>query len=322
MTRALARPAQALRLLALRPGAMGDLLLALPALHAIAGANPQARIEVAANHAFTPLLTLCPVVNGLHDFGSALFSDLFVTGQPPGRTLARLLADFDSAVLWMRDPGDQVARRLRECGVACIAGGGTALEVGSDQHMAMRLARMAGQLAPGEPDTRRATLDARALGLSAPGSGTRLLLHPGSGGRQKLWGVSRFAQLARELYRAGLEPAVLEGPADEVPVRELASTLGAPVVRCESMLDLARAVAGSALFAGNDSGPAHLAAALGVPTIAIFGPTDPAVWAPCGPRVATLGGRGSWPEPDVVVEGSLALLTAAPSPGAAYRESR
>lgn len=301
---------------------MGDLLLALPALHAIARGNPKARIEVAANRAFTPLLTLCPIVNGLHDFGSALFSDLFVTGQPPGRKLQELMADFDSAVLWMRDPDDQVARRLRECGVACIAGGGATLEASSGQHMAVRLTRMAGQLAPGEPDTRRSTLDARTLRLPSPGSATRLLLHAGSGGRQKLWGVQRFAQLARELARAGLKPVVLEGPADEAPAGELASMLGAPVTRCESMLELAREVAGSALFAGNDSGPAHLAAALGVPTVAIFGPTDPAVWAPCGPRVAALGGCGLWPEPEAVVERSLALLAAAPSPGAAYSESR
>ncbi len=301
---------------------MGDLLLALPALHAIARDNPQARIEVAANRAFTPLLTLCPVVSGLHDFGSALFSDLFVTARPPGRKLEELLAEFDSAVLWMRDPGDQVARRLRACGVACIAGGGAALEASSGQHMAVRLARMAGQLAPGEPETRRSTLDARALGLPYPEGGARLLLHPGSGGRRKLWGVCRFAQLARELARAGLKPVVLEGPADEAPAGELASTLGVPATRCESMLDLAREVAGSAIFAGNDSGPAHLAAALGVATIAIFGPTDPAVWAPCGPRVATLGGCGSWPDHQAVVDRSLALLAAAQSPGAAYSESR
>jgi heptosyltransferase III len=58
---------------------------------------------------------------------------------------------------------------------------------------------------------------------------------------------------------------------------ELPEALGLP--------ELARVLSGAAVFIGHDSGPAHLAAQLGVRTIAIFGPTDPAVWSPVGPAV-------------------------------------
>ena len=51
---------------------------------------------------------------------------------------------------------------------------------------------------------------------------------------------------------------------------------------------LGAALARAGLFLGNDAGVSHLAAATGAPTLALFGPTDPALWAPVGPRVATL----------------------------------
>ena len=66
------------------------------------------------------------------------------------------------------------------------------------------------------------------------------------------------------------------GPEDELP--------GAR--RFEDLYELASWLATARIFIGNDSGPAHLAAAVGTPVVALFGPTDPAVWAPRGPRVA------------------------------------
>ncbi len=59
-------------------------------------------------------------------------------------------------------------------------------------------------------------------------------------------------------------------------------------VRFEDLGELARFLAGARLFLGNDSGIAHLAAAVGTPVVALFGPTDPAVWAPRGPHVSVV----------------------------------
>jgi heptosyltransferase-3 len=66
------------------------------------------------------------------------------------------------------------------------------------------------------------------------------------------------------------------GPEDELP--------GA--VRFADLYELACWLAGARIYIGNDSGPTHLAAAVGTPVVALFGPSDPAVWAPRGPRVA------------------------------------
>jgi heptosyltransferase III len=58
--------------------------------------------------------------------------------------------------------------------------------------------------------------------------------------------------------------------------------------RFENLFDLARWLAGAALYIGNDSGITHLAAAVGIPVIALFGPTSPDIWAPRGPNVTVL----------------------------------
>ncbi|NDE07877.1 MAG: hypothetical protein EBZ89_10905, partial [Chloroflexi bacterium] len=90
------------------------------------------------------------------------------------------------------------------------------------------------------------------------------------------------------------------------------------VIRGRSLADVARLFANASGVIANDSGIAHLAAGLGVPTVAIFGPTDPAVWRPRGPNVRVCGGTpgASWPHhpapsPDLH---TLRLAYAAPSP--------
>jgi heptosyltransferase III len=55
-----------------------------------------------------------------------------------------------------------------------------------------------------------------------------------------------------------------------------------------TLLELAEALTGASAFVGNDSGPGHLAGVLGLPTVCLFGPTDPGRWKPLGPRVRTL----------------------------------
>src|SRR5262249_17739144 len=83
---------------------------------------------------------------------------------------------------------------------------------------------------------------------------------------------------------------LLAGPADDAVVRAVATHLdqAVPVVQNGPLLVLAALLRRARLFLGNDSGLGHLAGLLGVPTLALFGPTDPPRWAPLGPRVRVL----------------------------------
>jgi ADP-heptose:LPS heptosyltransferase len=140
----------------------------------------------------------------------------------------------------------------------------------------------------------------------------RVLVHPGSGSARKNWPAERFADLARRLTRAGWSVSLLHGPADAGAVAEVRSAFGSlgrdlPVIRPPDVSSLAQCIGATDLLVANDSGVAHVAARLGVPTVAIFGPTDPEQWAPRGPAVEAVGGRGTWPGVEEVLRASEGL---------------
>jgi len=92
----------------------------------------------------------------------------------------------------------------------------------------------------------------------------------------KMWPVERFQALARHLRDArGLTPVFIGGPGDDL------SAYGEFELRAgQSLADTKSLVQGAALFVGNDSGPAHMAAACGLPVVVLFGASDPVAWAP------------------------------------------
>ena len=125
-----------------------------------------------------------------------------------------------------------------------------------------------------------------------------LILHPGAGARYKRWPAERYAELARRFAAEGWEVAVTAGPADEDAVdafRTSARDVAPRVLQGLHLNDLAATLARASLVVGNDSGITHLAALVGAPTLALFGPYDPAYWSPIGPRVAVLDAGADCP---------------------------
>lgn len=111
----------------------------------------------------------------------------------------------------------------------------------------------------------------------------RIIIHPGSGAVWKCAPAELFQDIAHTLLQAGRRVVVLQGPADEAAVKPMGWS--GEILSPDSIIDLANQVAGSAGAIGNDSGATHLAALLGIPTVALFGPTHPDTWGPMGPRV-------------------------------------
>jgi heptosyltransferase-3 len=122
-----------------------------------------------------------------------------------------------------------------------------------------------------------------------------IAIHPGSGAAQKCWPTSRFAEVIKRLWEQKLPVLLLEGPADSDRMYDLLQQLPLPptpemfkMLTNAPLLKVAQHLQQSSCYLGNDSGITHLAAMLGVPTIAIFGPTDPKIWRPIGPFVKVL----------------------------------
>jgi ADP-heptose:LPS heptosyltransferase len=120
-----------------------------------------------------------------------------------------------------------------------------------------------------------------------------IAIHPGSGSPKKNWPPERFTELAALLADAGTPVLWILGPAELEPsvspwARVSSASPGAQALVGAALLDVATTLGLVAGFVGNDSGITHLAAALGRPTVALFGPTDWRIWAPRGQHVRVL----------------------------------
>ena len=130
--------------------------------------------------------------------------------------------------------------------------------------------------------------------LSSPiGREMTILIHPGSGSPRKNWPSSHFAALAQRLRREGMSPEFVLGPAEHHLMKEIRNSGGLWSVHTPSTMDaLLKVLNRGDGYVGNDSGVSHLAAFLGLPTLAVFGPSDPVRWRPWGRSVAVLAASG------------------------------
>ena len=115
-------------------------------------------------------------------------------------------------------------------------------------------------------------------GLSALGGGELALLNPGGGWTSKLWPAERFGELARGLRALGLRPLVTWGPGEEALADRVVAASGGAARRSfpTTLLDYAEIARRARLVVAADTGPLHIACAVGTPVVALFGPTDPA----------------------------------------------
>jgi heptosyltransferase-3 len=135
-----------------------------------------------------------------------------------------------------------------------------------------------------------------------------VVLHPVAAAPEKTWPASGFLAVARHLRQAGLDPVFVGGPADDLsPFHEFRTLRGVPLAEIKNLL------AGAALFIGNDSGPAHMAAAFGLPVVVIFGASDRQVWAPwrTASEVLTAPGGIAQVQPAQVIDALARLRVAA-----------
>ncbi len=268
------------RILALFPGALGDLLCCWPALEGLRRATGAA-LTLAARDAWFAALPADAVTPLSIDRPE--LSDLFRSGPLQDATRS-LFAGFARVESWTGHGDGGFAHRLAEAsGLAVAVHPFRALRPG--EHASQYYGRCVGVVPVVEalPIRPAAAVWADALfRRHAPGVDT-LVLHPGSGSARKSWeGMAAAAAAWRE--RGG--PVIaLCGPAeDEQPL-----TMPHDVaVRSERLDRVAALLARAPRFLGNDSGLTHLAARVGARGVALFGPTDPRAWRPLGDRVRVL----------------------------------
>ncbi len=276
-----------MRLLVFRGGALGDLLLTWPALGILRRRYPGAEIALFGARPHVALFGGC--VTAVDDVNAPALAGLLVQGGRVPPEVRRAVGGADLAINYLADPDEVFRRQLASLGVASIIGGPSRVR-DDGPHATVQLSAPVLEL----DGTCPGGWSALPLPPGCPQSvtGCDLALHPGSGSPRKNWPPQRWAGLLEGLHAEGLlrRVAVISGEADdEATAAFLAAYPGETMVwRSLPLPELAGRLAGVPALFGHDSGVSHLAAVLGRPTLALFGPTNPAVWAPCGPKVTVV----------------------------------
>ena len=294
-----------MRIAIYRAGALGDTLLTFPALHALRKQWPDAHITLICRADVHALALASGLADRTLSHELAAWTCLFDDGVSPSDLARETFAGADLALVWAPDAGGEIASRLRALGVQQALVAEPPPRAGSRRHVALQLLDSLAPLGITTP-TDLVELSASLPALRWPQEAQdeadevweriqgelagrpAIAIHPGSGGARKRWPPGHFAALIRDVRR-DYAPILIAGPQDEEVVAQVIAEAGAtPTVRDLSVAGLAAFLSRCALYVGNDSGVTHLAGLLGVPTIALFGPTDPALWAPLGRRVVAL----------------------------------
>lgn len=282
------------RILVLRGGAVGDFILGLPVLTALRREFPDAYIELLGYPHIARLAQVGGLVDTVLSLDGAEVARLFAERPVLSDTQRHYLRSFNLVVSLLYDPDDMLRHNLISGGARHVVSGSPRVPPGTHaaDHLFGALAALA--IYPDGPAIPRLTLDGprRARGEQRRRAlGARVaVLHPGSGGRAKCWPAAHYAALAGRLRTEDhLTPVFTLGEADDETATALAALdRETPRVTGLELTALAELLAAATCYVGNDCGITHLAAALGRPTLALFGPSDPAMWAPRGPRVTVL----------------------------------
>ncbi|MEO8725813.1 MAG: glycosyltransferase family 9 protein [Acidobacteriaceae bacterium] len=311
------------RVLIVRLSAMGDILHALPAVSALRAAQPQLEIGWLVEERWLPLLrsrpnaaplshlprsNAQPLVDFIHCSNLALWRrswlssatrsglaqlirelraqhyDAVIDFQGALRSgfLARLTCAHDIDIYGEDSPREWIARylfshRVRTTGSHVI-----------EQDLELASAFAATPL-PYTPPLLPHDDEARQWSRKQMHERPLVLMNPGAGWGAKCWPAERYGRVAQALFAMGLTVLVNAGPAERGLANQVATeSAGAARVVEPTLQQLIELTRLSALFIGGDTGPLHLAAALEVPTVAIFGPTDPARNGPFANRAVIL----------------------------------
>ncbi|MBI2357812.1 MAG: glycosyltransferase family 9 protein [Deltaproteobacteria bacterium] len=273
------------RILVIFPGALGDFLCFLPALGRLAAVR---EVDLFARSEYGEIL---PSTIRTRSLECREISRLFTNGADHNAELRQFFAHYERLYSWMASSQPTFVANL-----SSLSNGRLKTFPFRPrewrQPMAAYYLSCLGESPPPEP-LARVVLREDALEWSVRfrrmhGLANRraLGLAPGSGSKEKNWPIEFFTAVAR-WWRENIRGQVLAflGPAETAIPEAESLYRSALVVRNESLGKVAALLSRCDLYLGNDSGLTHLAAALGIATVALFGPSDPILWAPQGRRV-------------------------------------
>ena len=267
------------KILVLRGGALGDFVVTLPALAALRGRWPEARIELAGNATAAQLARNRGLVDAVHSQHEARWSALFGPAPLP-REFREWLAEFDLVVNFWPDPEGDLARHLPATGIQQFISAPAMPQVApASAHYCAALRALGIETA--EHAYRLRALPTADIPSATPAP---IYVHPGSGSPRKNWPRGRWQTLMATLPQP---LALVLGAAERDAWRDPVANESFRLLECP-LETLVAHFTRARLFLGHDSGISHLAAACGARCVLLFGPTAAAMWAPPVPNVRVI----------------------------------
>ena len=278
------------RILVIRGGAIGDFILTLPAIKLLREGFPSARLEILGYEHIVRLAEMSGYAEAIRSIEFGPLSGFFSRDGSLAPELVEYFCRFDQVISYLFDPDRIFANNLRRAGVRHLLAGSP--KINDQEHAARQLARPLESLALylENPAAQILPNEARRVDPDLVAN------HCGSGSEGKSWPLDRFVRLTRALLEQSRKRRLLLviGEADEARGQQLQAFLPHDRIHWAKNLPLthlANLLQNCACFLGHDSGISHLAAAVGTPCLLLFGPTDPAIWAPQNPQVRVLRAR-------------------------------
>jgi ADP-heptose:LPS heptosyltransferase len=298
-------------ILVVRGGAIGDFILTLPVLSALRRQFAEARLEVLGYPHIARLALLGGLADAVHSIEARPLAGFFAPGGGLDPALADYFARFALVVSYLYDPDGVFRDNVGRCSRAQFIAGPHRPDESRGVHATEVFLEPLQRLAIFDADPVPRLPVARPAGS---GGGVLLALHPGSGSEKKNWPEDRWREL---LVRLGRETdwdfLVVGGEAEGPRLERLAAQIPPDrrqLARSLPLPELAGRLAACSAFIGHDSGITHLAAALGLPGLALWGDTLAAVWRPRsdGIRLVRAAGGLDTLTADGVVQELLALV--------------
>ena len=260
--------------LVIHPGALGDVLQAIPALTVLRELGGGTAPTFAGQTHLGTLLAGTGVVGSCQSFDGLGLEALFGRDTVPA-DVQRRLARFARVISWFGARAEPFPARLRELGQEVVVASPV-----PPPDLPLRL-----------PDAWRAEARRALSRLGVDAARPLLVVHPGAGGADKRWSAGGFAQAIRGVeLETGCQVVVHEGPADRAAAGALLSTPDLPMRRLREppLPVLAAILREAAAYLGGDTGVSHLAAAVGSPAVILFPPASRPRWTPWSPTALPL----------------------------------
>jgi len=294
--------------LVIHPGALGDVLQAVPALRGLGAVAPAAPIIFVGQPRLGRLLVELGAAQQARAFDGFGLEALFV--EAPAPALAEAVSRVKYVVSWFGSRDETYRRRLHALAPRAVV----AAPVPDDDTPVWR--HLLGTLAGWDLAIPERVEPLRAPPLPAdegPAAAPRppLVVHPGSGGDWKRWPAERFAEVIRALrHRRAFEVLVHQGPADAEAAQRLLTLLerDAGALLEPELPRLAAVLGGARAYLGGDSGVSHLAATVGAPSVVLFPPATRRRWAPWSPTAVPIELTGTDRDVERAIEALEGML--------------